>query len=39
MWIDDDELIEKIGELAGACIVVRKQGRKPKKRQQLERFT
>lgn len=27
MWIDDEELIEKIGQLSAACIVVRKQRR------------
>jgi hypothetical protein len=30
LWIDDLELIHKIGELASACIVVSKQGRKPR---------
>lgn len=30
MWIDDAGLIDKIGELSAACIVVTKQGRKPR---------
>jgi hypothetical protein len=30
-WIDDPELITKIGELSGACIVVTKQPRKDKR--------
>jgi hypothetical protein len=28
MWINDDELIRKIGALSAACIVVSKQGLK-----------
>jgi hypothetical protein len=32
MWIDDPELIGKLGELSGACIVVTKQPRKDKRR-------
>jgi hypothetical protein len=39
MWINDAELIDKIGQLSAACIVVTKQGRKPrdvKKLAQLE---
>ena len=36
IWIDDPELIDKIGELTAACIVVTKQGRKPSERQKLE---
>jgi hypothetical protein len=28
MWLDDTELIDKIGELSAACMVVSKQGRK-----------
>ncbi len=39
MWIDDVGLIDKIGQLSAACIVVTKQGRKPrdvKKLAQLE---
>ncbi len=29
MWINDEELIDKLGELSAACIVVKKQDRKP----------
>jgi hypothetical protein len=29
MWINDEELINKLGELSAACVVVTKQGRKP----------
>ena len=29
MWIDDDELIEAIGHLTAASVVVTKQGRRP----------
>lgn len=29
MWLDDTELIDKIGELSAACMVVSKHGRKP----------
>ncbi len=36
MWIDDQELIEKLGELSAACIVVTKQGRKQSERRRLE---
>lgn len=36
MWIDDQELIEKLGELSAASIVVTKQGRKPSERRKLE---
>lgn len=36
MWIDDPELTKKLGELSGASIVVRKQGREPYKLRQLE---
>lgn len=36
MWINDPELIEKLGQLSGASIVVTKQGRTPKKRLELE---
>jgi hypothetical protein len=36
MWIDDTELIQKIGELSAACIVVSKQGRKPHEIRKLE---
>lgn len=35
-WIDDPELIHKLGELSGASIVVTKQGRKPYDRRKLE---
>jgi hypothetical protein len=38
MWIDDEDLMHKLEELSGACIVVTKQGRKPHKLQQLERL-
>jgi hypothetical protein len=34
MWIDDDELIDKLGSLT-ACIVVTKQGRDQRKLQRL----
>jgi hypothetical protein len=36
MWIDDPELINKLGELSGASIVVTKQGREPGKLRKLE---
>lgn len=36
MWIDDQELIERIGELSAACIVVTKQGRKQTTGRKLE---
>ena len=29
MWIDDPELIDKLGELSGASVVVTKQSRAP----------
>jgi hypothetical protein len=35
MWIDDPELIDKLGELSGASIVVTKQGREPYRRKRL----
>jgi hypothetical protein len=35
-WIDDNDLIEKLKELSGACIVVTKQGRKPWDIEKLE---
>jgi len=38
MWIDDPALIDKIGELAGACVVVRKQDRSEPKVEQLQRL-
>lgn len=28
MWINDEPLVQKLGELSAACIVIRKQGRK-----------
>jgi hypothetical protein len=36
MWIDDQDLIDKIGELSAAAIVVTKQGRKRSERLKLE---
>jgi hypothetical protein len=36
MWIDDTDLINKIGELSAACIVVSKQGRKPREVRKLQ---
>jgi hypothetical protein len=36
MWINDGVLIDKIGELSSACIVVSKQGRKPHELTKLE---
>jgi hypothetical protein len=36
MWIDDPKLIEKIGELSAACIIVTKQGRKAADRGKLD---
>lgn len=36
MWIDDHELIDRIGELSAACIVVTKQGRKQTEGRKLE---
>jgi hypothetical protein len=36
MWIDDPELINKLGKLSGASIVVTKQGREPGKLRKLE---
>jgi hypothetical protein len=32
LWIDDDELLDKLGELSAACVVVRKQGRSARER-------
>lgn len=32
MWINDEDLIDKLGELSAACIVVTKQGHKPYKK-------
>jgi hypothetical protein len=37
MWIDDDELIDKLGSLT-ACIVVTKQGRDQRKLDKLQRL-
>src|SRR5207248_1118531 len=37
MWIDDDELIDKLGSLR-ACIVVTKQGRDQRKLDKLQRL-
>lgn len=36
MWINDPQLIHKIGELYAACVVVSKQGRKPYQLAKLE---
>jgi hypothetical protein len=36
IWIDDDELIERLEHLSAACIIVTKQGRKPRKVEQLQ---
>jgi hypothetical protein len=36
MWIDDQELIERIGELSAACIIITKQGRKESSLRKLE---
>lgn len=36
MWIDDPKLINKLGKLSGASIVVTKQGREPGKLRKLE---
>ena len=36
MWIDDEELIARLGELSAACIIVTKQGRKESERRKLE---
>jgi hypothetical protein len=38
MWIDDRQLIDKIGELYAACIVVNKQGRKRHELAKLEQL-
>jgi hypothetical protein len=38
MWIDDPDLIDKIGDLSGACIIVRKQGRRQADLAKLERL-
>lgn len=39
MWINDGDLINKLGELSAACIVVTKQGRKPQDLKKLEPLT
>ena len=36
MWIDDDELIDAIGPLAAASVIVTKQGRRPTDLRKLE---
>lgn len=36
MWIDDPELIDMLGELAGASVVVTKQSRKPRKLESMQ---
>jgi hypothetical protein len=36
MWIDDPELIEAIGQLASASVIVTKQGQRPADRRKLE---
>lgn len=36
MWINDEQLIEKLAALSAACIVVSKQGRKPHELRKLE---
>jgi hypothetical protein len=38
MWIDDLELIDAIGRLAAASVIVTKQGRRPTDRRKLERL-
>ena len=38
LWIDDEELLVKLGDLAAACVVVRKQGRSASERAKLERL-
>jgi hypothetical protein len=38
MWIDDPGLIDKLGELSGASIVVTKQGREPRKLRKLQQL-
>lgn len=37
-WINDEELLGKLGDLAAACVVVSKQGRSAKERAKLERL-
>ncbi len=36
MWIDDDELIDKLKELSATCIVITKQGRKQHELEKLQ---
>jgi hypothetical protein len=36
LWINDGELMSKLSRLAGACVVVTKQGRWPRKREELK---
>jgi hypothetical protein len=38
MWIDDAGLIDKLGELSGASIVVTKQGREQRKLRKLQQL-
>lgn len=38
LWIDDKELLLKLGELSAACVVVSKQGRSAGQRAKLERL-
>jgi hypothetical protein len=38
MWINDGDLMPKLSELAGACVVVTKQGRVPRKLEELKRL-
>ena len=36
MWIDDPELIDKLGEPSGAVVVVTRQGRAPTQLQRMQ---
>jgi hypothetical protein len=36
MWINDQQLIDKLGELSAACVVVSKQGWRPRELRKLE---
>jgi hypothetical protein len=36
MWIDDEELIDKLGELTASCVIIRKQGRTPRELEKLK---
>jgi hypothetical protein len=38
MWIDDTELIDKIADLAAACVIVKKQGRGDRARRKQEQL-